>query len=349
MLEYELAKADVYMYLSWQLSIQKESLKAYLYIMNRIDRLSAILIQLQSRKNTRAQDIANRYEISLRTVYRDIRSLEEAGVPIIGKAGRGYSLADGYRLPPLMFTHEEATAFITAEKLVMSLTDQENSKSYTLAMDKIRAVLKRTDKDYLEDLDEKVKVIKSKRNPQHKEHANPLQIILKAISNKKVMHMTYYSYYRQEQTFRLVEPIGVFYLDNYWHLIAYCRERKACRDFRFDRIITIDATHESYQDVHMSLENYLNQQYKELSVQEVTLLVDQEASVHLGEQKYYQGYISEKQTPKGIEMKFMTFSPEGFSRWYMSIADFAVILQPDSMKKKVQLLLNNIEKNIKLI
>ncbi|EOR95425.1 transcriptional regulator, putative [Arcticibacter svalbardensis MN12-7] len=317
--------------------------------MNRIDRLSAILIQLQSRKNTRAQDVANRYEISLRTVYRDIRSLEEAGVPIIGEAGRGYSLADGYRLPPLMFTREEATAFITAEKLVLSLTDQENSKSYSLAMDKIRAVLKRTDKDYLEDLDERIKVIKSKRHPEFKEHPNPLQIILQAIADKKVMQMTYYSYYRQQQSSRLVEPIGILYLDNYWHLIAYCRERKACRDFRFDRIIKIETTNECYQDVHISLENYLIDQYKAFSVVEITLLVDQEASLHLGEQKYYQGYVSEKQTAKGIEMKFLTLSPEGFSRWYMSIADCAIILQPDSIKKKVQLLFNTIKKNINFI
>jgi predicted DNA-binding transcriptional regulator YafY len=332
-----------------KLGLVKELLKVYLYTMNRIDRLSAILIQLQSRKNTRAQDVANRYQISLRTVYRDIRSLEEAGVPIIGEAGRGYSLADGYRLPPLMFTREEATAFITAEKLVISLTDQENSRSYTIAMDKIRAVLKRTDKDYLEDLDERIKVIKSNRHPKLNEQPSSLQIILQAISNKKVMQMTYFAYYRQEQTLRLVEPIGVFYLDNYWHLIAYCRERKACRDFRFDRIIDIEATNECYQDVHISLESYLTDQYKDLSVIEVTLLVDQEASFHLGEQKYYQGYVSEKQTPKGVEMKFMTLSPEGFSRWYMSIADVAVILKPDSIKKKVQLLFNKIEKNVNLI
>jgi predicted DNA-binding transcriptional regulator YafY len=86
--------------------------------MNRIDRISAILIQLQTRRVVKASDIAERFNISLRTVYRDVRSLEEAGVPIIGEAGVGYSLVDGYRLPPIMFTREEATAFLTAEKFV---------------------------------------------------------------------------------------------------------------------------------------------------------------------------------------------------------------------------------------
>ena len=86
--------------------------------MNRFDRITAILIQLQSKKVVKAQDLADRFGTSLRTIYRDIRTLEEAGVPLYGEAGIGYSIVDGYRLPPVMFTKEEAIAFITAEKLM---------------------------------------------------------------------------------------------------------------------------------------------------------------------------------------------------------------------------------------
>ena len=71
--------------------------------MNRIDRLSAILIQLQSRRLVKAQHIADKFSISLRTVYRDVHALQEAGVPVIGEAGTGYSLMEGYKLPPVMF------------------------------------------------------------------------------------------------------------------------------------------------------------------------------------------------------------------------------------------------------
>src|SRR5688572_4016812 len=102
--------------------------------MNRIDRISAILIHLQSRKIVKAQDIADRFNISLRTVYRDIRTLEEAGIPLMGEAGVGYSIMDGYKLPPVMFTTEEATAFLTAEKLVEKLTDQATKRCYQSAM-----------------------------------------------------------------------------------------------------------------------------------------------------------------------------------------------------------------------
>ena len=87
--------------------------------MNRIDRLAAILIQLQSKRLVKAQEIADKFDISLRTVYRDVKALEEGGVPVIGEAGSGYTLMEGYRLPPVMFSQEEATALLTASKLIL--------------------------------------------------------------------------------------------------------------------------------------------------------------------------------------------------------------------------------------
>src|SRR3569833_2032513 len=121
--------------------------------MNRIDRVSAILIQLQSRRVVKAVDIAERFNISLRTVYRDVKTLEEAGIPIIGEAGVGYSIMEGYRLPPVMLTREEATAFLTAEKLMEKLTDPSSDENYKSAMYKVRSVLRMAVKDFLDNID----------------------------------------------------------------------------------------------------------------------------------------------------------------------------------------------------
>src|ERR1700752_4537968 len=127
--------------------------------MNRIDRLAAILIQLQSRRLVKAQDIADKFSISLRTVYRDVRALEEAGVPVIGEAGAGYKLMEGYKLPPVMFNQDEASALLTGAKLVQSKTDAGIWKHYTSALDKIKAVLRISEKDHIEEIDEHVAVI----------------------------------------------------------------------------------------------------------------------------------------------------------------------------------------------
>src|SRR5215203_7098302 len=108
--------------------------------MNRIDRLAAITIQLQSKRLVKAQEVADKFGISLRTVYRDIHALEEAGVPVIGEAGVGYRLMEGYKLPPVLFNQDEASALLTASKLMQSMSDEHSSKHYSSALDKIKAV-----------------------------------------------------------------------------------------------------------------------------------------------------------------------------------------------------------------
>ncbi len=97
--------------------------------MNRIDRLHAILTHLQSKKRVTAQELADRFNISLRTVYRDVKALDESGVPVIGEAGSGYSIMEGYRLPPVMFTQEEAAALIMGAKLAERMTDASVKKN----------------------------------------------------------------------------------------------------------------------------------------------------------------------------------------------------------------------------
>src|ERR1700744_1316012 len=202
--------------------------------MNRIDRISAILIQLQSRRVVRANDIAQRFNISLRTVYRDVITLEEAGIPIIGEAGVGYSLMEGYRLPPVMFNKEEATAFLTAEKFVEKLTDTSTASHYQSAMFKVRAVLRSHEKDMLESMDGNIAVFKGHRNNPLADNDH-IQTILNSIAGRNVIAIEYFALHSQETTKREIEPVGIFFLESFWHLIAYCHLRDDYRDFRIDR------------------------------------------------------------------------------------------------------------------
>jgi predicted DNA-binding transcriptional regulator YafY len=311
--------------------------------MNRIDRISAILIQLQSRRVTKAQDIADRFAISLRTVYRDVKALEEAGIPIIGEAGVGYSIMDGYRLPPVMFTKDEAISFLTAEKLVEHLTDTANSANYRSAMYKIKAVLRTTEKDLLEDMDTHIEILQGRRTSTINPDLNVIQPILKSISDAKVIALKYFSNHSQQHTERLVEPVGVFYLDGYWHLIAHCRLRDDYRDFRLDRIQDIRLTDESFSRKHPPLKNYLKTWYQDKDLQEVIIRVNKKAVPYLGEQKYYSGYISERHMDDDtVEMIFLTGSIEGFARWYMMYGDMATIIKPDKLIDRVKELVENI-------
>ncbi|RFM28275.1 helix-turn-helix transcriptional regulator [Deminuibacter soli] len=308
--------------------------------MNRIDRVTAILIQLQSKKIVKAQEIADRFSISLRTVYRDVKTLEEAGIPIIGEAGIGYSIMDGYRLPPVMFSREEATAFLTAEKLVEKFTDPALAATYQNAMFKIKAVLRSTEKDLLENMDESVAVHRKFTGPGASDTGgNLLPSLLKAVSEKKMIRIRYQAF-NQSPTARQVEPIGLFYYGGYWHVIAWCQLRQDYRDFRTDRIASLTVTDTLITQSHPSLKAYLAKVKQEQDLKTVVINVQKEFTPYLQEQKYYNGFVSEKQQGEDVQMTFLTPCFEGFIRWYIMFADKAGIVKPRSLE---QLLLKRME------
>ncbi|MES3016688.1 MAG: YafY family protein [Bacteroidota bacterium] len=318
--------------------------------MNRIDRISAILIHLQSRKVVKAQDIADRFEISLRTVYRDIRTLEEAGIPLIGEAGMGYSLIDGYRLPPVMFSPEEALAFLTAEKLVAQLTDGPNAVNYSSAMYKIKAVLDQDKKDLLQNIGDHIEVFKRPGESGIQPDLNLMQPVLKSIDQRKVLEIKYHARYNQQKTERLIEPLGVFYSDNSWHLIAFCRMRNDYRDFRFDRIFSMELTEMDFSKEHQTLKEYLARydvagpEHQSLPL--VIIRVNKEKSHWLENQRYYQGFISETEVENETEMSFLSSSLHGFARWYMMFGDHATIVQPEALKEEVRKLVLAVSKKV---
>jgi predicted DNA-binding transcriptional regulator YafY len=309
--------------------------------MNRIDRITAILIQLQSKKIVRAQEIADRFKISLRTVYRDIKSLEEAGVPILGETGIGYSIMEGYRLPPVMFTKEEALAFVTAEKLTEKFTDASIGSSYKSAMYKIRAVLRSTEKDMLEQIDQHIEVIRNYGPFDKASINNTLQTVLKSISEKKVLHIHYQALSANEKTERNIEPVGVFYSAGYWHTIAFCQLRNDYRDFRTDRIIQIKGTDISFNKEHPTLKDYLDKVVQKENLEKVIINVNKEVAKYLQEGKYYYGFVNEKPIEDKIQMTFLSPSSDAFIRWYLMFADAAEIVSPESLQA---LLKRHIEK-----
>ncbi len=134
--------------------------------MNRIDRLTAIIIYLQGHQRVTVDELAERYDISTRTVYRDLSALQEVGVPIGSEQGKGYFIVKGYHLPPVMFDKEEAAALLAGERLMQKWSETELSESYLSALDKIRAVLRSREKEYLDTLDQHIKTFPySDENP----------------------------------------------------------------------------------------------------------------------------------------------------------------------------------------
>lgn len=314
--------------------------------MNRIDRLAAILIQLQSRRLVKAQDIADKFSISLRTVYRDMHALEEAGVPVIGEAGTGYKLMEGYKLPPVMFNQDEASALLTAAKLVQSKTDAGISKHYIAALDKIKAILRLSEKDHIEEIDEHIAVMEHPAIVHQPVAELHLQSLLKAIGTSSVIEMNYTSIEKNEITHRKVEPVGIYYLGSHWYLIAFCHLRNDYRNFRTDKIDKLIITEELISKAHPPLQSFISQMSAERQVYPVVIDVEPGIVKYLGEQKYYNGFVKEEKEGEYIRMTFLTGSLMGFSRWFMLFGDHAKIVEPAQLNEMVAEIAENILKKI---
>jgi predicted DNA-binding transcriptional regulator YafY len=301
--------------------------------MNRIDRLHAILTHLQSKRLVTAQEMADRFNISLRTVYRDVKALDESGVPVIGEAGTGYTIMEGYRLPPVMFSREEASALLLGSKLAERFADEAAQKHFSAALFKIKAVLRGSDKDYVEDLTEHIAVL-TRPSPITEISHQYLSLLQQAAVQKKVIDLQYHSSTKEETTRRQVEPIGLLYYSTAWHLIAWCRLRRGYRDFRLSRMLKVTLLDDFFDaTVHPSVQEYIRQVTAGHTVEEVVVLFDKKVVKYLREEKYLNGFVSEEDLGDTMRMKFMTSSVHYFGHWLLTYADCAMVESPSALKK----------------
>jgi predicted DNA-binding transcriptional regulator YafY len=316
--------------------------------MNRIDRLTAILIQLQTKRVVKAEEISDRFEISLRTVYRDVKALMEAGVPIGSEAGKGYFIVDGYHLPPVMFNQEEASALLTAGKLVEKMTDNSIRKAYESALLKIKSVLNTSEKDHLEILQSSIAVFRrADHQPDFPNHF--MGEIQKAISKKNILSLDYFSN-KQEHTTRVVEPIGVVHYSGHWHMIAWCRLRDGYRDFRIDMIKSMSSPGEVFDPRnHLTLQEYFkNLMQAHDGMERVVVLFDRSAAKYAHNSRYYYGFVSEEEVEDKYRMTFLTGNMRSFCRWLMMYGKSVEIESPASLKEIMEELVEELSAHYSL-
>lgn len=228
--------------------------------MNRLDRLTSILIQLQSKRLTTAREIGERFEVTNRTIYRDIQTLRLAGVPIGEEEGKGYFLVEGYRLPPVMFTTEEARALLTTSKILNYHTEDSLKQNYETALLKIRAVLSINDKDKLDFLNSRIGF--------HKPWAPKslyLDSIQHSITESEKVKIKYQSKKEDKLTERTIQPYAVYFSGAVWTTIAFCELRKEIREFRLDRIKHLKSLQIQFKtDKAFSIERYLDDRSKKI-------------------------------------------------------------------------------------
>ncbi|WP_219225569.1 helix-turn-helix transcriptional regulator [Pedobacter antarcticus] len=313
----------------------------------RFDRIVAILIQLQSKRIVKAHELAERFEVSLRTIYRDIRTLEASGVPLYSEAGIGYSLLEGYRLPPVMFTREEASSFIAAEKLMQKFIDKELGSHYASATFKLKAVLHNSDKDWVSSIESNV-LMQPASSLFNEKSPNTLALLFKSIAEKTQVILRYKTAEAEQTVERAIEPVGVFHDNNNWYTLGYCHMRNDYRQFRADRIQEIYTTEIPFTIIHQPLETYLKKDKLVCPTTKVRILVDRKIAKYLEYEKKYQGFVSEQVAGENIEMTFLSPDLENsFARWYLMFGDCASILEPERLKARVSELLDKMQSGIR--
>lgn len=313
-------------------------------IQNRFNRILSIYLQLQSKPLVTAKEFALRYNVSLRTIYRDIQALIQVGVPIYGEAGAGYSLVDGYKMPPIRFTEREVLSLVAAEKLVEKYTDQQIVHNFSTSLHKVKAILRSEEKEKVSLGQDRI-LIRTGKSSFNDNLTNGIHLLIESVISKKCVEIEYLKPTSHEVENRIIEPVGIFVESKYWYTMAYCHLRQDYRQFRLDRMKEIKVSDHSFSKEHKDLEFYLTQN-KNTKTTRIIIEVDVSIAWHLEWEKDYFGFSHQIQKLNTVEMYFdCAASEEGFGRWFMMFADKAKIIEPLSLEMIVIQFLKDSLKN----
>jgi predicted DNA-binding transcriptional regulator YafY len=204
--------------------------------MNRTDRLLAIVLELQAAGRRRAEDLARTFEVGKRTIYRDIQALCEAGVPIVSTPGQGYSLAEGYFLPPLRFAPDEALMLLLGGDVMAASFDAEYRAAAQSAGRKIAGALPEHLRDEVRSLQASIRFIAEGASSRE---ADMLRQLRRALVGRHTVQFRYHARGGEDAggvwSQRTVDPLGLVHVGGAWHVVAFDHTRQDQRTFRVER------------------------------------------------------------------------------------------------------------------
>ncbi len=294
--------------------------------MNRIDRLFAITLLLQSRGRVRAKDLAAWFEVSERTIYRDIGALSESGVPVISLPGEGYELMEGFYLPPLLFTPAEASALFLGAQMLASHATGRLPASAQQALDKIAAILPQELRVDMQRLGEIVQFVAPNRRF---DLDHPLLATLQqAIRERRVVRLCYHSYSSNEVTDREVEPQALAYTSGAWYVNGYCRLRQGERAFRLDRIDGLELLKKTFKPRHTDR--------PQSEFVDVSIRFRPEVLRWVRERQHY-AFVEESTAPDGSAvMVYRVKSLQEIMPWLLGWVASAELLAPERFRREIR-------------
>lgn len=298
--------------------------------MNKTDRLFAIILQLQARGQCRAEDLAAVFEVNKRTIYRDVQALSEMGVPVVAVPGQGYSLMEGYFLPPLRFTTDEATMLSLGSEFVAQHFDNQYRAAALSATRKLEAVLPDSLRAKVRYLQDNIKFVS--QNEPTSEQAHILAQIRRALIERKTIRFDYHA--RRGDAARplhrrTVNPYGIVNIDNVWFLVGYDHTRQERRNFRLERV-------EQFQVLPKTFERPKNFQMDpgDPSQRAITLRVLFDASVArwVRESSYFY-IIKSEDTRAGLLVTLQVREESEVVQWLLSWGSQVRVLENETLRE----------------
>ncbi len=211
--------------------------------MRRADRLFQLVQILRNKRSVTARALAERLEVSERTIYRDIQDLSLSGVPVEGEAGVGYHLRYSLDIPPLMFTAAEIEALVVGARMLEAWGGTELGGSARSVLDKVHAVIPAELHRHLQE-----SRLFAMRFGVREDLETTLDICRHAIAERRLLRMEYQRA-DQEYSQRDVKPLGLFFWGNVWTLTAWCGLRNDFRTFRLDRIRRLETLQQTFEEL----------------------------------------------------------------------------------------------------
>jgi len=211
------------------------------------ERLLAIILLLQSRGKMSAKELAQVFDVSVRTIYRDIDSLCVASVPVASHPGRegGFYLMDGYRIEPMLFTGEEAISLFLGAGVIEQYRKLDPGQAIVKALAKIEAILP---EEYKGDIQQARKRILFDMAPFFGtgEYTH-LQVLRDSVLNSHKLRIEYPSHCQLMPEERSINPYGLVCKAGEWYLIAFCHRQASSFVFHVNRIKAVEVLNESFQ------------------------------------------------------------------------------------------------------
>ena len=301
--------------------------------MNRTDRLLAIVLELQARGKQRAEDLAATFEVGKRTIYRDIQALCEAGVPVISTPGQGYALLEGYFLPPLRFTPDEALILLLGGDAMAQSFDAEYRAAAQSAGRKIAGALPEPLRDEVRSLQASMRFVADSTGGRP-EQADSLRQLRRAILGHHSVRFHYYARYSQggvsAHSTRTADPYGLVHVDGAWHLVAFCHLRQDMRHFRVERMEQLAILPQTFiRPANFTLEQNENNRPRALVVR---ALFDSSVAYWVRESPSY-FTIAEQPCDDGLLVTLRVRHERDLLQWLLGWGSRVRVLEPDSLRE----------------